>query len=246
MSIYGLFDEKAPWVMDALKRDFGFTTVQAAAVLGNLGHECYGFRALQEMNPVAGRGGYGWARWRGPRRNDFEDWCHRMGFDFDSDEANYGFLRRELSSTYRYAVRALLRETQLTRAVKVFERKYLVADIPHYPSRERYAEVALESFRSRVGLTSPAATRREAGRGEAAWLEDGLEALQGLGIPELAQDPGRPRSDRGSRTPNGSGDGRPSVRVGGAARSAPPMFDEPGSWDAHVPRGWVAMLNKRL
>ena len=53
-----------------LMRDLGLTDLQAAGLLGNLGHESGGFRQLQEVAPaVAGsRGGWGLAQWTGPRR----------------------------------------------------------------------------------------------------------------------------------------------------------------------------------
>ena len=146
MANYRLFIAKAPDIMEKLKRDFSFSTIQAAAILGNMGHECNGFLSMQEISPTAGRGGYGWCQWTGPRRRDFEAWCDDRGLDISSDQANYGFLKLELSTTHRYAKDALLRETDLVRAVRVFERKFLVAGVPHYPSRERFAQLALDAY----------------------------------------------------------------------------------------------------
>ena len=69
-----LFRDKAPGVMRALIADFDLAVGDAAAVLGNLGHECGGFRLMQEQKPTVpgSRGGYGWAQWTGPRRRKFE------------------------------------------------------------------------------------------------------------------------------------------------------------------------------
>jgi hypothetical protein len=79
-----MFRQKAPAIMADLMRDFPpLDPLGAAAILGNIGHECDGFRHLQEIHPVAGRGGLGWCQWTGPRRRAFEAWCsvcrrHRM------------------------------------------------------------------------------------------------------------------------------------------------------------------------
>ena len=93
----GLFRSKAPRVMHDLIRDLGLTTVQAAAILGNIGHECAGFTLLQEQKPLrGGRGGWGWCQWTGSRRTEFEKWAADHGLDFSGDRANYGFLLEEL------------------------------------------------------------------------------------------------------------------------------------------------------
>jgi hypothetical protein len=41
-----VFRRKAPTVMTDLMRDFGLEVDDAAAILGNLGHECAGFEQL--------------------------------------------------------------------------------------------------------------------------------------------------------------------------------------------------------
>jgi len=65
------FMQKAPGIMRKLMRDFPKLQVDdAAATLGNLGHECAGFTKLQEIAPTmkGSRGGYDWPMWTGPRR----------------------------------------------------------------------------------------------------------------------------------------------------------------------------------
>lgn len=261
MGTYTLFIAKAPGIMDALKRDFGFSTVQAAAILGNLGHECDGFRTLQEISPVAGRGGYGWAQWTGPRRRAFEAWCDNRDLDVDSDEANYGFLKREFSTTHDYAVRALRQETDLVRAVRVFERKYLVAGVPHYPSRERYAEIALDAYRSADRISVEAL--EAAGAGEAEWLDSGLETLERGGAAVAA----RPRVSAGafhdpdcdcssvSRLKRGplletvapSLDPVTTLAAGPAKGmlTVAPTIHDTVSWDARPPKAPITVLNRR-
>jgi hypothetical protein len=108
----GLFRSKAPRIMNDLMRDLGLTSVQAAGILGNIGHECAGFTLLQEQKPIrGGRGGWGWCQWTGPRRTDFEKWASNHALDFSSDKANYGFLLEELKGSQENSVRRL-REAQ--------------------------------------------------------------------------------------------------------------------------------------
>ncbi len=255
MANYRLFIAKAPGIMSDLKRDFAFSTIQAAAILGNLGHECNGFQSMQEIHPVAGRGGYGWSQWTGPRRRAFEAWCDDQRLDINSDVANYGFLKHELLGTHAYARRALLLETDLVRAVRVFERKFLVAGVPHYPSRERYAEIALEAYKARgeaVGLFTESIQASE----EMDWLEPGLEALGG----DMATLP-RPRAMAEERHEAGCGckgnararnrlwfesalsplEAAPAVGV----LAAGPLIHDTASWGARPARGAITMLNRR-
>ena len=91
-----------------LMRDLGLTDLQAAGLLGNLGHESAGFRQLQEVTPaVAGsRGGWGLAQWTGPRRMAMEAWCRARGLDPADPEANYGYLCAELRTTEAAALEA--------------------------------------------------------------------------------------------------------------------------------------------
>ena len=61
--------KKAPGVMKKLIKDFpDLTEEQAAAILGNIGHECGGFGQLQQLR---GGGGRGWCQWDGTRRDEF-------------------------------------------------------------------------------------------------------------------------------------------------------------------------------
>jgi Phage tail lysozyme len=120
------FEERGGWVLNALMADLGLTQNQAAGIVGNIGAESVEFRTLQEMAPtVAGsRGGYGWAQWTGSRRRAFEEWCADEGLWPYTDEANYGFLYVELTGSHAYCVKALRRETELSRCVFVFGRLF--------------------------------------------------------------------------------------------------------------------------
>ena len=133
-----------------LMRDLALTDIQAAGLLGNLGHETGGFRHLQEIAPAVpdSRGGWGIAQWTGPRRLAMERWCRANGLDPASDAANEGYLRVELTTTEAPALLALRRAATLEAATEVvcrlFERPGLVA----LPSRLAYARRALAAIRA--------------------------------------------------------------------------------------------------
>lgn len=129
-----------------LMRDFGLASHQAAGVVGNLDHETGGFRFMQEISPVVpgSRGGYGFAQWTGSRRNDFEAWAKARGLNVSSYEANYGFLKHELTSTSESrVVPKLLAAPTVEEATRIFSQTFLRPGIPHMASRveraQRYA-----------------------------------------------------------------------------------------------------------
>lgn len=139
------FTQKSPGIMKRLMDDFGLTREQAAGVMGNLGHESGGLNVMQERNPTAGRGGWGWAQWTGPRRRAFEAWAAANGLDPSSDEANYGFLRHELRTSHRRAVNAVKQAGSVEEATVAFELAYEQAGIKNYPSRNKWAHRALRA-----------------------------------------------------------------------------------------------------
>lgn len=152
-----LFRSKAPQIMRQLMADFSLTDEDAAAILGNIGHECGGFHLFQEQKPmVAGsRGGFGWCQWTGPRRREFEGYVKRNNLDPKSDKANYGWLFVELSTTEKGAIPATRSALGLKNKVEAFERHFERAGVKHYDERMRWAEIALEEFRSRPVHPSP-------------------------------------------------------------------------------------------
>ncbi len=125
-------------LMADLMRDFGLTPAQAAGVVGNLDHESGGFKSLQEIDPMVegARGGFGYAQWTGPRRRAFESWAAENGLDPTSYEANYGFLKHELTATPEGAVIDKLRGANSPdEAATVFSETFLRPGIPHMGSR---------------------------------------------------------------------------------------------------------------
>lgn len=152
-----LFETKAPWIMNLLRADFNLSIEEAAAVLGNLGHESGGFVYYQEIKPtVAGsRGGAGWPQWTGPRRVAFEAYCKRNGLDPKSDRANYGYLFVELTTTEKAAIPAVKAASGLEAKVRAFEAKFERAGVKHYDSRYAYAKRALAAHAANPHAKAP-------------------------------------------------------------------------------------------
>lgn len=152
-----LFEKKALWIMPKLMADFQFTELDAAASVGNLGHESGGFKHFQELNPIVpgSRGGFGWAQWTGPRRKAFEAYCKRNNLDPYSDFANYAYLFIELTTTEKKTVPAVKAGKTLMEKVKAFELNFERAHprYKHYDSRLKYAERALAAFRAAKPVT---------------------------------------------------------------------------------------------
>ncbi len=129
-----------------LQQDFGLQPHQAAAIVGNLAHESGGFRQMQEVNPLipGSRGGFGYAQWTGPRRIAFEDWSNRQGMDPTSYDANYGFLKHELTATPEGRVLEQLKQApDPATATQVFMQGYLRPGIPGLDSRLKWTSRVL-------------------------------------------------------------------------------------------------------
>lgn len=145
------FRSKAPKYMSRLIADFQIMPEDAAAIMGNLGHESAGLTILQEIKPVVpgSKGGYGWAQWTGPRRRAFEAYCARTGKDPASDEANYAYLFLELKGiegSVGGTIARLKKAVGLDAKVVEFEKAFLRAGVKHYESRKQWARVALDAW----------------------------------------------------------------------------------------------------
>jgi hypothetical protein len=143
-----LFRLKAPEFMRQLIADFNLKDIHAAAIFGNIGHECAGFTILHEVGQPEGQGGYGWAQWTGPRRVEFLNWCTTHNWQYTDDVANFSFLELELKTSQKNAIGALLETSTLEDAVMAFERNFERAGVTNYPSRNRWASIALDAFKS--------------------------------------------------------------------------------------------------
>src|SRR3990167_7362477 len=148
-----LFRQKSVRIMRDLLNDFPINFEDAAAIVGNLGHESGGFKHLQELKPtVAGsKGGTGWAQWTGPRRRAFEAWCKANKLKPSSDEANYGYLVVELRGSEKAAIPATKKAKGLAAKVRAFELNFERAGVKHYQSRTKYAADALEAYMAVAG-----------------------------------------------------------------------------------------------
>jgi Phage tail lysozyme len=126
-----------------LARDLNLTPEQAAGITGNLQAES-GLRAVQEGHPISGRGGFGWAQWTGPRRVAFEKYAKDNNLDPKSDEANYGFLKKELQSPeYAGLIKQLgaLKGPNVARdSAALFERLFERPAVSNAGVRGKYAE----------------------------------------------------------------------------------------------------------
>lgn len=143
-----IFRSKAPWIMATLMQDFPIGLDDAAAILGNLGHESGGLAKLQEISPtVAGsRGGYGWPQWTASRRRAYEAYCARNRLDPASDRANYAYLFIELKGPEKAAIAKTVTASGLEAKVIAFERAFERAGVKHYPSRQHWAQIALDAW----------------------------------------------------------------------------------------------------
>lgn len=143
-----LFIQKAPGVMKDLMTDFPDLKLEhAAAILGNIGHECSGFQELEQR----GGGGRGWCQWDGTRRIAFLEFAKNNG-GIESDRANYGYLKHELKDTSEKRVLQVIKQDMtLEDAVKTFNDVFERSGVPNLESRNRYALIALEAFKNSVG-----------------------------------------------------------------------------------------------
>lgn len=144
MSDQPLFAEKVRTVAPRLISALAITGIQAAGILGNIGHETAGFSQLREIGAKPGTGGYGWGQWTGARRVDFLRFCGNR--NFRDDDPNIGFLVHELLTSERRALSALQNATNIVDATRVFAELYERPGVMALPSRLRYATAAMDAI----------------------------------------------------------------------------------------------------
>lgn len=142
-----LFQDTCRRLIHKLMEEFDWEDFQAAACMGNLGHESGGFKQLREVAFIhtPNRGGYGWAQWTGPRARSFLRYCDVLHLDWQSEEANFAFLCKELHEHYAHTVAAVAKAPNLVAATVAFERGYEAAGIVSMHDRIRWAEIALKA-----------------------------------------------------------------------------------------------------
>ncbi|GAA0532477.1 phage tail tip lysozyme [Pigmentiphaga daeguensis] len=139
------FEALAPQVAARLSQDLGITPQQAAGIVGALGYESAGLQAINERQPAVpgSRGGFGWAQWTGPRRQQFEAFAKHFGLDVKDPEANYQFLVHELTNTPEGAVLDAIRGTDDPKAAgRVFTEQFLRPGVPAMAKRDSWVERA--------------------------------------------------------------------------------------------------------
>ena len=145
-----IFRQKSPLIMTLLIHDFDLTDIQAAAIMGNIGHECNLFHSYHEIGQPENKGGYGWAQWTGARRKLFFSWIteHYPLFNWRNDIANYSYLRHELQTTQKSAISNLKKNNDLHSATVAFEMKFerAASGKEHFDMREKFAKIALEVY----------------------------------------------------------------------------------------------------
>jgi Phage tail lysozyme len=156
----GDFSTTAASVIPRLSQDLGITPQQAAGIVGQLGHESEGLKAINERRPTVpgSRGGFGWAQWTGPRRVAFERWAKGKGLSVTDPEANYGFLLHELKETPEGRVLARLRQApDAITAGRVFTKGFLRPGVVNQASRDAWTNRALETLGGGGGGTAAVA-----------------------------------------------------------------------------------------
>ncbi|MEK7945718.1 phage tail tip lysozyme [Pigmentiphaga sp. YJ18] len=139
------FEALAPQVAARLSQDLGITPQQAAGIVGALGYESAGLQAINERQPVVpgSRGGFGWAQWTGPRRQQFEAFAKHFGLDVKDPEANYQFLVHELTNTPEGTVLDSIRGTDDPKAAgRLFTEQFLRPGVPAMAKRDSWVERA--------------------------------------------------------------------------------------------------------
>jgi hypothetical protein len=142
-----VFVRKAPRIVQALMDRYHLKDFQAAGPVGNMGRECGGFLSLREIGQSAGHGGYGWCQWTGPRARDFLSYCAARKIDWHLDDANLGFLCRELNGPYQSTVVKLSACNSVEEAVKAFEQYYERAGVVAMDDRIWWGRLALKAYR---------------------------------------------------------------------------------------------------
>lgn len=142
------FEKWAVIFMRYLMADFNISVLDAAAIIGNAGHESAGFKSLQEIKPLVpgSKGGYGIMQWTGPRRREYEAYCSRNKLNPADMETNYKFLFVELKGPEGKVLAAMAKVKTLNEKTKVFSDVFLRPGIKHLNSRYEWAARALEAY----------------------------------------------------------------------------------------------------
>jgi Phage tail lysozyme len=151
---------RGAWVIRRMMADprLGITNViHPAAGVGNLAGESR-LTVIQEVNPLSGRGGWGWEQATGDRRVALEDFGASRGDPgAQTDETNYLFFVSELLGPERHAWQQTKLTTDLADATETFERLFeRPSSLSDAPARTRYAQQAIDAMGDVSGQQQPA------------------------------------------------------------------------------------------
>jgi hypothetical protein len=121
----------------SLMDDFGFERHQAAGIAGNLAQESGQFMTLAEVNGTC----YGYSQWCGSRKSEFLRFAKNNGGKASFD-ANYGFLRLEMSRDYPDMIERIKRTDTVAASAEIFMRVFLRPhkDFANLPRRIRFGQ----------------------------------------------------------------------------------------------------------
>lgn len=140
-------------LMQDLMEEFDLTKEQAAAFVGNLAQETGDFKFMQEIEPTVegSKGGFGFAQWTGPRRKMFEAWAAENDLDPKSYEANWGYLKKELTEADSEiknmginTLEGLRGIDDVEEATRFISENFLRPGKPHMSNRLQYANAYME------------------------------------------------------------------------------------------------------
>ena len=150
------YKAKSVWLIDKLHGDFNLTQTQAAGICGNGYQESMLTAELEDDGIVTSpTRGIGWFQWTGPRHRAFMAWCSGARLDWTTDDAEYGFLKHELSTDYAYVLVHLRATRTLAEATASFEKYYESAGVVQMGHRIAGAEIALQAWQDSVNKGSP-------------------------------------------------------------------------------------------
>ena len=137
------FEDVSKKLVSDLMRDFDLNKVQAVALAGNLAYESTNFQTMQEVlsgerKKKGHKGGLGYVQWtdtssKNNRRTKFEELASKNNLSISSYDANYGYLKKELSERMpgtlenmgKNMIKKLKRANDLEEAVKIVMAGYL-------------------------------------------------------------------------------------------------------------------------
>ena len=137
------FEDVSKKLVSDLMRDFDLSKLQAVALAGNLAYESTNFQTMQEVlsgerKKKGHKGGLGYVQWtdtssKNNRRTKFEEFASKNNLSISSYDANYGYLKKELSERMpgtlenmgKNMIKKLKKANDLEEAVKIVMAGYL-------------------------------------------------------------------------------------------------------------------------